>query len=268
MISFKKTSKKILLESILKLIPPGRREYFKKRIFYGNEKFCPVCDSKIKKFYTYYFPPNIKIGPRPNAWCPICGSIERERLLWLYFKERTNLFKSPKKKMLHIAPEIVLADRIRKNEFIEYLSADIDPARAMVGMDLTDIEMDDNIFDVIICNHVFEHIPDHKKAMSELCRILKPEGWAILQVPIISESTFEDPAATTPEARERIYGFSEHVRGYGRDYKDFLAEAGFFVKVDDFAEKIGNEAVKRMGLPQQEDIFFCTKQSSIKTWGY
>ena len=254
-----KKLKKFLVESAVKLTPERYRENLKKIIFKGEKRFCPVCDSRIRKFYTYFFPPHIKIGPRPDAVCPVCGSIERERLLWLYLEEYTNFFKSPRKKILHIAPEVVLCDRIRKNEFIEYLSADLDPAVAMICMDLTDIKMNDNIFDVIICNHVFEHIQDHEKAMSEVYRILRPEGWAILQVPILGELTFEDPTATTPEAREKIYGFAEHVRGYGKDYKDFLIAAGFSVKVDGFVKKLGDKTVKYMGLPESEDIYFCTK---------
>jgi len=124
---------------------------------------------------------------------------------------------------------------------------------------LTYIKIHDNIFDVIICNHVFEHILDHKKAMQEIYRILKPKGWAILQVPILGEYTFEDPKAITSEDREKIYGFAEHVRGYGKDYKDFLTDTGFSVKVDDFAKKIGDKAIRYMWLPENEDIYFCTK---------
>ncbi len=259
MVNAIKKIKRFLIESAVKITPVKYREHLKKIIFYRNKKFCPVCDSKIIKFLPYFFPPHIKIGPRPDAVCPVCGSIERERLLWLYLEEQTNFFMSPKKKILHIAPEIVLSDRIRKNEFIEYLSADLDPSRAMIHMDLTDIKMNDNIFDVIICNHVFEHIPDHKKAMREIYRVLKPGGWAILQVPILGELTFEDPTVTTPEAREKIYGFAEHVRGYGKDYRDFLFAAGFSVKVDDFVKKLGHKSVRYMGLPESEDIYFCTK---------
>ena len=254
-----KIIKKFLLERILSLIPAKKRESFKKKIFFGNKRFCPVCDSFIKKFYDYYFPSYIKIGPRQNAVCPVCGSIERERLLWFYLEEYTDFFKPPKKKILHVAPEIVLSDRIKQNKFIEYLSADLDPTRAMIGMDLTDIKINSNFFDVIICNHVLEHIPDHKKAMREIYRVLKTGGWAILQVPILGEQTFEDPDAVTPEAREKRYGFAEHVRGYGKDYKDFLAESGFSVKVDDFVNKLEKKTIEFLGLPEHEDIYFCKK---------
>jgi SAM-dependent methyltransferase len=146
---------------------------------------------------------------------------KRERLLWFYLEEYTDFFKPPKKKILHVAPEIVLSDRIKQNKFIEYLSADLDPTRAMIGMDLTDIKINSNFFDVIICNLVLEHIPDHKKAMREIYRVLKTGGWAILQVPILGEQTFVDPDATTPEEKKTI---------------EFL------------------------GLPDHEDIYFCKKR--------
>ena len=153
----------------------------------------------------------------------------------------------------------MLSDRIKQNKFIEYLSADLDPTRAMIHMDLTDIKINSNFFDVIICNHVLEHIPDHKKAMREIYRVLKTGGWAILQVPILGEQTFEDPDAITPEAREKRYGFAEHVRGYGKDYKDFLGQSGFSVKVDDFVNKLEKKTIEFLGLPDHEDIYFCKK---------
>ena len=251
--------KKILLNTLVFLTPKNYREKLKKRIFLGNSNYCPICESHIKKFYPYYFPKPIKIGPRANAVCPVCGSIERHRLLWLYLQECTNLFKSPLKKMLHVAPESVLTDRLKKCEYIDYLSSDLDPTRAMIKMDLTNILMPDNSFDAIVCIHVLEHILDHKKALKELRRILKPGGWAIIQVPILGETTFEDPSVKTDVDKERVYGFSEHVRGYGKDFKNLLEEAGFKVKVDDFARKLGKEKVKYMGLLEYEDIYFCKK---------
>jgi ubiquinone/menaquinone biosynthesis C-methylase UbiE len=95
--------------------------------------------------------------------------------------------------------------------------------------------------------------------MREIYRVLKTGGWAILQVPILGEQTFEDPDATTPEAREHRYGFAEHVRGYGKDYKDFLAQSGFSVKVDDFVNRLEQKTIEFLGLPDHEDIYFCKK---------
>ncbi len=251
--------KRCLLEFLLFFLPKEKKELLKKKLFYGSAKFCPVCKSHLKKFYTLYFPKDIHLPPRPNAVCPVCGSIERIRLLWFYLEEYTDLFREPIKKLLHIAPEAAFIERLKRNAFIDYLSADIDPRRAMVKMDLTDIDMDEYTFDAIICSHVMEHIPDHKKALSELYRVLKHGGWAIIQVPIISERTFEDPDVKTLEDRERVYGLSEHVRGYGKDYKDLLAEAGFLVKVDDIYPDLGDEKVAYMGFPDWEGIYFSKK---------
>jgi SAM-dependent methyltransferase len=251
--------KKVLLDFILFFLPKEKKEIFKKKIFYGTQKFCPICKSHLKKFYTLYFPKDINLKPRPEAVCPVCGSIERIRLLWFYLEKYTDLFREPVKKLLHIAPEAALEERFKKNHHIDYLSADIDPTRAMAEMDITDIDMPENIFDVIICSHVLEHIPEHKKALKELYRVLKPDGWAIIQVPIIAESTFEDPQVKDPSDRERIYGLSEHVRGYGRDYKEILARAGFNVKVDNIYPDLDSGMAKYMGFPDMEEIYFVEK---------
>ena len=95
-----------------------------------------------------------------------------------------------------------------------YLTSDIRHPRAMVKMDITDIQYPDNPFDVIYCSHVLEHVPDDRRALSEFYRILKPTGWAILLVPIIAEKTFEDPSITDPSERLKLFGQADHVRGY------------------------------------------------------
>lgn len=129
------------------------------------------------------------------------------------------------------------------------------------GREKSFIQFPGNSFDVIICNHVLEHIPDDHKAMSELFRVLKPNGWAILQTPMDTrrETTFEDPTATTPQQREQLFGQSDHVRIYGRDYKDRLEATGFTVTVDDFVKTLPPETVSRFGLMADEDIYLCKK---------
>jgi len=132
--------------------------------------------------------------------------------------------------MLHVAPERSLAKRFKKT--FEYISIDLDGSRAMEAGDITDLRFPDNHFDCIICNHVLEHVPEDKKAMAELFRVLKPGGWASLQVPIKleSETTDEDPGANAAE-RERRFGQHDHVRVYGLDYLKRLTTAGFEVKM-------------------------------------
>ena len=132
-------------------------------------------------------------------------------------------------------------------------------------MDLTNLTFEDNSFDCIICYHVLEHIPDDKKAMRELYRVLKPTGWAILQVPLLKGiyETREDLSITSPEMRRKLYGQEDHVRYYGLDYKDRLESSGFDVRIDNFSATLAPALINRFRLIANEDIYFCTK-SEIK----
>ena len=132
-------------------------------------------------------------------------------------------------RLLHVAPESCLADKFKKE--YDYFSIDLDGKKAMMAMDLTAMTFDDNSFDAIVCNHVLEHIPDDKKAMKELYRVLKPGGWASLQVPIKGNVTQEDLSITDPKERLRLYGQEDHVRYYGHDFTDRLKNAGFKVSI-------------------------------------
>ena len=163
--------------------------------------------------------------------------------------------------MLHVAPEMQLHRVIRSHPNIDYVTADLNSPFAMVKMDITNIEYEDNVFDVIICNHVLEHIPDDRKAMAELYRVLKPGGWAILQVPISLslDRTLEDSTITTPEEREKIFGQEDHVRIYAKDYKDRLVLVGFRVKVDRFEGKGSDSDIRKYGLLRDENIYVCSK---------
>jgi predicted SAM-dependent methyltransferase len=218
---------------------------------------CPCCHGHFPRF----LPKGIRL--RPYAQCPRCGSLERHRLVWLYVVRRTRLCgDSMGTRFLHVAPEAVLEAAFRRIPRLDYVSADLDPSRAMVQMDITNIHFEDNRFDAILCSHVLEHIPDDLTAMRELNRVLKPGGWAILQVPIDRGRTasFEDPSVRTPEERERVFGQHDHVRIYGLDYRDRLEEAGFCVSVDPFAQQLGLEKCRRYGLDSKEEIYFCTKE--------
>jgi len=226
-----------------------------------DDRFYHFCFSRYCPCCTAHFPTFKPFGrrPRPEARCPRCGSLERHRLIALYMSQRTDFFDNRPKKLLHVAPELNMAHFFRKASSIEYLSADQSSDRAMEKMDITDIQYPANSFDVIYCSHVLEHIPNDSQAMRELCRILKPDGWSILQVPILAKTTLEDPAVTSPEERERLYGQHDHVRKYGRDYKDRLAEAGFSVTVDEFARGLDGRTARRLGLSRSTDVYLCRK---------
>ncbi len=216
--------------------------------------YCPCCKGQFQLFKPFGTP------SRANAMCPNCSSLERHRLMQLYFERKTNLFAAPLK-VLHFAPEACFSSVLDNNPLIDYISADLYAPNAKQKIDITDIPYADNSFDVILCSHVLEHIPDDHRAMRELRRVLKPEGWALLQVPIDHRraTTFEDPSITDPAERERLFGQHDHVRWYGRDYATRLVKSGFEVRVDDFFGELGDDLVRQYGLMAGEDMHFCTK---------
>lgn len=218
-----------------------------------TDRYCSICESVADQFLPHGDP------PRANARCPHCRSLERHRLDWLFFQQRTNLFSGDTIRFLHIAPEPFLSDRFGRLPNVDYLSADLMNPRAMVKMDLTDIEYADHSFDAIYCSHVLEHIPDDRKALAELYRVLSPGGWALLQVPITTKQTFEDPSITTPEDRKRVFGQWDHVRRCGPDYVERMREAGFEAETLMSTDIIPADECARMGIQTERRLFFCRK---------
>ncbi len=251
-----------LLKSLAKTLVPTRYRpaiawnYFGlvSRLYRGDQVVCPCCNGHFRQFLPS------SVNQRPNVVCPRCLSLERHRLLWLYLQERTNLF-TQSLKMLHIAPELCFYHAFRKLPKLDYLPADLDSPLAAVSVDITDIPYNDNTFDVIICNHVLEHIDDDRKAMSELCRVLKPGGWAIVQSPLDTKRahTVEDAAIVSPQARKAHYGHDDHRRIYGQDYKDRLEAAGFSVRIDEYVRELGDDVIQKYRLTKNEYIYLCEK---------
>jgi len=272
------------LESVIKRIIPKRyhsgvvdlyrrcRYFFLSFLYAGDEFECPFCGKHFRKLQsTGLDNPVLReknvvgAGYRLNAICPRCNSTDRERLIYLYLKNTTNILYE-NLKILHIAPERNLQKVLMSNPNINYLSAGINAPLAMVKMDIANIEYEDNLFDVIICNHVLEHIQDDRKAMSELYRVLVPCGRAILQVPISLSlnKTYEDARVSTPEEREKVFGQSDHVRIYARDYKNRLEKVGFSVKVYNLTEEFGESLTHKYGLLKDENIYICSKPKRPK----
>ena len=212
---------------------------------------CPCCQSWLDAFEPFGSP------PRPDARCPTCGALERDRLVWLFFNRRTRLFDRGHKRMLHVAPERSLENRFRQVPGLDYLTADLENERAMVRMDITDIQYPDDSFDLIYCSHVLEHVLDDRRAMRQMYRVLRPAGCAVIMVPIRSGPTLEDPLVTDPDERTRLYGQHDHVRAYGDDIVDRLAEAGFTVERFGPTDFLDSESIARF-VPKGV-IFACHK---------
>jgi SAM-dependent methyltransferase len=223
--------------------------------YYGNKVQCPIDGRTYRKFLPYG-----RLESRPNALCPSSLSLERHRLMWLFLKEKTNFF-TDQLKLLHIAPELCFMKIFENMENIDYISADIESPLAKVKMDVHEIPFAENTFDVVFCNHVMEHVDDDIQAMSEIYRVLKPGGWAIIQSPVYMhlEKTLEDPSITDPLEKEQVFGQNDHMRKYGRDYGDRLRKVGFKVTEDEFLNELSAEVRKRYALPVEEIIFFCEK---------
>ena len=202
-----------------------------------------------------------RLKSRKNALAPDSMSLERHRLMWLFMQEETNFFKE-NLKFLHIAPEYCFIKLFKNMKNLDYTTGDLISPWADVKMDVHDIPFKDNHFDVVICNHVLEHVKDDKKVMKEFFRVMKKGGWGIFQVPIDYNNAYtkEDKSITDPKQREKLYWQSDHLRLYGRDYGTKLEDAGFTVTESNFIEKLDRSLVERYALPKGELIYFCEKK--------
>lgn len=225
-------------------------------IYRGSRVECPCCGGRFSRFMP-------GLSHRATRVCPRCGAQERHRALWLYMRERTDLF-AREISILHWAPEYALQRSLAQLPNAAYVSADIAGDEAMQHMDITDVPFKDDAFDLVICVHVLEHVGDDRAALREMVRVLRPGGVAMILVPIVLEQpTLEDPSINTPEDRKRHYWQEDHVRLYGGDFRDRLAEEGFEVTVDPWIRTLDQATLDRFGLFPLEDIYVCAKPGAV-----
>jgi SAM-dependent methyltransferase len=207
---------------------------------------CSVC-SYVGRFQAAGRP------RRLDARCPKCGSAERYRLLALWLDRHGGALRTAR--VLHFAPERGLAELL-KARVGSYQSADITPGRADLVRNIEEIAEADASFDCVVCSHVLEHVDD-RKALSEVYRVLKPGGIALIMLPVIEgwSKTYENMAVVTPEDRMRHYGQFDHVRYYGADVRDRIRAAGF--RLAEFTAE--GEDVLTFGLQRGEKVFIATK---------
>ncbi len=216
----------------------------------GNTHTDPIDNQSFKKFLPYGYGTQ-----RDNVLSPSTLSLERHRLLWLYLLNKTEFF-TKEIKLLHFAPEQAFHKRFKKLKNINYTTTDLNSPLAEIKADICNLPFEDNSYEVILCNHVLEHIPDHQKAISELFRVLKPGGWGIVQIPqdLTREKTFEDDTISDPKERAKIFGQYDHLRVYGRDFPNFLKAAGFEVEMIDYTNTFSEEEIERYRLAKGELI--------------
>ena len=216
----------------------------------GNRFTDPIDGKSFRSFLPYGYGEQ-----RDNVLSPSTLSLERHRLLWLYLQHETDFF-SAEKKVLHFAPEQAFYKRFRKLKNLDYTTTDLNSPLADVKADICNLPFEDDSYDVILCNHVLEHIPDDTKAMQELYRVLKPRGYGVFQIPqdLSREQTFEDDSIIDKKERAKIFGQYDHVRVYGRDYFEKLRRIGFKVEEVNYTATLSEDNIIKYCLAQGEII--------------
>jgi SAM-dependent methyltransferase len=214
-------------------------------------RFCPICG---------YDGVMIAVGhpPRWDARCASCGSRERHRLLWLWATHGGSN-RLVGKRILHFAPEEALRQALRDNP--RYETADLVQRGVTHQVDITQLPMASETYDVVIANHVLEHVDDDGQAMRELFRVLLPGGIALLTTPInpTRQETYEDAGITDPVERRAHFNAPDHRRFYGLDFADRLKDAGF--SVETFRMTPAEEVT--FGLLPMEWLYVATRPSSF-----
>jgi SAM-dependent methyltransferase len=229
----------------------------------GTNVYCPCCNKRFGHFKTLDIDPinhnyDFYRYTRLDVICPYCWSWSRHRVLADYLEKSENIMDT--KVLIFALPRAYISYFQRKKK--KYLSADYYNRMADVKADIQDLPFRDNEFDFISCDHVLEHVPDDVKALSELRRIVKPDGIVALSVPIMSclEKTYEDDSVVSPEDRWREFGQADHLRVYGMDFIDKLRAVGFNVEIiDGFTLDV--YIVPTMAAPEHDynKLFVCRK---------
>ena len=251
-----------LFRFILRLIPRPlliRLSYLARPVLAlwlkGSRYTDPIDGRNFRKFLPYGYEVQ-----RPNVLSPSTLSLERHRLLWLWLQRETSFFSTPAT-VLHFAPEQAFYKRFRKMKHLDYTTTDLNSPLADVKADICNLPFADDEYDVIFCNHVLEHIPDDTAAMQELYRVLKPGGYAVLQIPqdYNREHTFEDATITDPKERAAIFGQYDHLRVYGMDYFDKLRSIGFKVDALNYTQNLSPTEIDTYRLAKGELLPICRK---------
>lgn len=220
----------------------------------GDRVECCLCGWKGRRFL-----------PAGDAWrgerlCPSCGSLERYRAMFLYLRKFGGLGDRPLT-LLEVAPKPCFATLCNAATGVRYLSTDLLSEYAAVLSDLTRFGFAAGVIDVLVCSHVMEHVPDDSSAFREIGRVLKPDGFGLIMVPLIEGPTFEDPDAG-PEDYERLYGQFDHVRCYGPDIEQRMTASGLAVSKIDLFETFGPKMSRRHGLLGDDRFLF-----RVSKWG-
>jgi SAM-dependent methyltransferase len=237
-------------------------------------KECYICGEQFESFYRYHINKDSKSilnhfqplgSDAENFGCYYCNSNDRERHLFMFFDKLSFWDKFKNARILHFAPEIHLAKKITKLLPSEYVKCDLFPKEDWRKIDITKIDFDDNYFDILICNHVIEHVYDHLKAIKEISRVLKKNGIAILQTPYseLLYYNFEDPNINTDELRLLFYGQEDHVRVVSK--RQFIEELSRYFKINIVKNDslFNDDDCFKYGVNKKEDLVMVINNKGI-----
>lgn len=213
----------------------------------GQAVFCPVCATSFNGW----------VGGQADGQCPYCGSLTRQKIIALYLQEFFQAVPGPLRTLL-FAPDWGIERWLRGQAHVDLVTTDLSAPHVDLLLDITRIDQPEQSFDLILCSHVMEHVPNDHAALSELYRILRPGGQLLVQVPFgfDRETTYEDWSITDSAAREDAFGQFDHVRVYGHDLPNRIAEAGFRVEMRLPARDLGPGLSRRYGL-FDDALFLC-----------
>ena len=244
----------------------------------GNSRQCYICKKTFNRFYkfmggskkfsSWYKNIDMVGSDVDNFYCPYCSCHDRERHLVAYF-DKLKLWPNENTKVLHFSPEIHFSRKLEICHPLEYIKADLNPAQYILPgikdvkkLNLMKIPFDEQHFDLVICNHVLEHVPDMQKCMSEIYRVLKRGGIAILQTPYsqLFHNHFEDSSIATDEQRDFFYLQSDHVRIVSENQfiKD-LEETGFQLSIAKHTDVFDCNFAIRHGVNPKEGLIRTVK---------
>ena len=230
----------------------------------GSRYECPCCSGEFSSFADFRASGVLY----PESRCPRCGSLSRQRVLWLYIERETGLLERPIR-VLHVAPDYAFYRRLHARPSVDYVAVDLQLSPMVKErVDISDMSFADASFDLVLCSHVLEHVSDDHRALGEMRRVLKPDGVALLQHPIDDlDVTDEDPTVIDPQERLRRWGQTDHVRNYGRDYVARVAAAGFDVDFRAYHDElpellVARDRLRDDGAASSQDIAVCRPRSA------
>jgi predicted SAM-dependent methyltransferase len=245
-------------------------------LYLGSQHNCSICGAHLRKFKPIWesFPRKLKehgfIYPLEQFetmnWqaysCPSCDCSDRERLYALYLRDWLSKLNKNKPSIIEFAPSLAISTWLRSTKTISYRSADLYRPNVDDKVDMTNmVEYSDNSIDAFICSHILEHISNDCSAIKELYRILKPDGFGIVMVPLIMgvNETMEDSSVVSDALRWKYYGQNDHVRLYGKeDFISRLQDAGFTVEILD-KNYFGVDKFHRYGIGDNATLYIVKK---------